>query len=152
VQEARIVAAIFGASVLMCLPGSAQETRSIVGSNVHFLATSTSLRSSIGESQDVYLAEIELPHSGGEIILARLLDEYPPYRIGIPPQVLGADKSHHIRLRRDRSCDRSYGIMPIRTAPGNPMAILPERLGFQPVLPRDVNPTEILPCYRTVRK
>jgi hypothetical protein len=118
--------------------------------HVHFLATSTSVHSGLGTNQDVYLVEVT-PHGADETILARLIDEYPPYRATLSSKLLTSPEGATLKIRRDRACDISFAQMPLRTAPGDPMAILPERLGFQPRLSNPVEPKEVLPCYRTVR-
>ncbi|HTW80610.1 MAG TPA: hypothetical protein VME23_13775 [Terracidiphilus sp.] len=119
---------------------------------VRFLATSTSIHAGIGRRQDVYLVEIELPGFRGQSALARLIDDYPPYRVAIPREQLTSELPVNARVRRDRTCDLSFALIPLRTPPGDPMAILPEPLGFEPTLPRPVAPDELLPCYRTVRR
>lgn len=116
--------------------------------HVTFLATGTSVHGSLGESQDVYLIEITEGESD-QPVLARLIDEYPPDRSALPPETVTSGGT--LKVRRDRRCDIAIAQMPIRTAPGDPMAILPERLGFKPHLPRKVAASEVLPCYRTAR-
>ena len=123
-----------------------------VRANVRFLATSSSVRSDWGGNEDIYLAEIEFNGTAREIGLAWLIDEYPPYRVSIPASVLTSASANHFRLARDRSCDLALGLMPLRTAPGDPMAILPEPLHFQPDLPEPVGPAEVIPCYRVIRR
>jgi hypothetical protein len=117
---------------------------------VRFLATSTSVHSSLGTNQDVYLVEVK-PHGGIETIVARLVDEYPPYRTLLSSEILTSSEGSTLKIMRDKNCDRAFAQMPLRTAPGDPMAILPERLGFQPQLANAVDPENILPCYRVVR-
>jgi hypothetical protein len=117
---------------------------------VHFVAASTSVHSGLGTSQDVYLVEMT-PHGYDETILARLIDEYPPYRVRLSHEILISVEGATLRIRRDPTCDAAFALMPLRTAPGDPMAILPERLGFQPKLLNPIGPDEVLPCYRTVR-
>ena len=119
--------------------------------SVRFLATSTSVRSSMGESQDVYLVEVRFLNGSDEPSISRLIDEYPPYRAAISLQILRSETATTIRVRRDHGCDLRLGNMPLRTAPGDPSAILPEPLGFEPSLPRPVEKSAILPCYRIER-
>lgn len=142
--------------ILMSSPmpalGVTRAGKEIVRTNVRFLATSTSIRSSWAGNQDVYLVQIELPGRAKQATLARLVDEYPSYRAAIPSEVLMSSSATSFRLERDRGCDITYGLMLLRTAPGDPMAIMPERLSFQPALPEPVTPTEILPCYDVVRR
>jgi hypothetical protein len=117
---------------------------------VHFLATSTSVHSGLGTSQDAYLVEVTA-RGMEEPIFARLVDEFPPYQLMLPAEALESPEGVTLKVTRDQTCDRSFGLMPLRAAPGDPMAILPERLGFQPVLPRAIRSEEVLPCYRIVR-
>lgn len=117
---------------------------------VHFLATSTSVHSGLGTSQDVYLVEVA-QRGRGETILARLIDEYPPYRVALSSDILTSTEGVSLKIKRDQTCDIAFGLMPLRTAPGDQMAILPMRLDFQPRLSNPVHPDNILPCYRTVR-
>lgn len=119
---------------------------------VRFLATSTSFHTDLGESQDVYLVSVALDPQSGEWTLARLVDEFPPYRTALPSRDLQSGSPMRLRVRRDASCDLVYAQMRLRTAPGDPMAILPEPLGFTPALDEYPRPTELLPCYRTVRR
>lgn len=114
----------------------------------HFLATSTSIRGTWGLNMDVYLAEIVL-HKGSEPVLARLVDEYNNLDAPISVVALTSATGATLRVRRDRQCDMPYAQMQLRTAPGDPMAILHERLGYQPQLSQTPQPTELLPCYRT---
>lgn len=85
-------------------------------------------------------------------MLVRLIDEYPN---GFPPlstEVLTSDSGTVLKVRRDSRCDVAYGKVLLRTRPGDPMAILRERLGYQPVMDRIPEPDMIMPCYRTVRR
>lgn len=118
--------------------------------NIRFLATSTAVNTGVGNSQDVYLVTIRLRRSN-ETVLARLIDEFPPYRTMLSSEVLTSADGVSLRIRRDATCDRAFAQMPLRTAPGDPMAILPERLGFQPSASELIEPEAVLPCYRTVR-
>jgi hypothetical protein len=123
-----------------------------IKAGVKFLATSSSVRSGWAGNMDIYLAELRLGASPTENTLAWLIDEYPSGRSGISTDILTAADITVLRLHRDRGCDTAFGSMPLRTAPGNPMAILPEPLSFHPVLPDPTPPQSILPCYRIVRR
>ena len=83
---------------------------------------------------------------------ARLIDEYPSYRTSPLEHVTFGDESIRLRLRRDLTCDTTFSSIPLRTAPGDPAAVLPERLGYNPKLSRSIDAAEILPCYRVLRK
>jgi hypothetical protein len=119
---------------------------------LRFLATSTSFHSGLGESEDVYLVSVGLDTQSGEWALARLVDEFPPYRTPLHRADLQSEFPLSMHIRRDPSCDVVYAQMRLRTRPGDPMAILPEPLGFTPALDEPPRKTEIIPCYRTVRK
>lgn len=136
---------------LLTAPGASIAAHShTLKAHVRFLATSTSVHGGMGTRQDVYLVEVT-PRGSAETIVARLVDEYPPYRVMLSSEVLKSSRGSTLKVRRDESCDTAFGLMPLRTGPGDPMAILPERLGFQPRLSNPVRPAEILPCYRTAR-
>jgi hypothetical protein len=118
--------------------------------HTHFLATSTCIRGTWGLNRDVYLAEI-MPDKQSEILLVRLIDEYrnldPPLSVDTLTSATGTT----MKIRRDAQCDIPYVQMQLRTAPGDPMAILHERLRYQPQLGRTPAPTDIIPCYRNIR-
>lgn len=118
---------------------------------VRFLATSTSVRSGYYDSEDIYLAQVEFTRRGESPAFARLVDDYAPSVRPISPDILKSLEPTRLRLRRDKSCDVAYDDMPLRAAPGDPIAILPAKLGYLPKLPEAVQPEQILPCYRIVR-
>ncbi|HEX4037748.1 MAG TPA: hypothetical protein VHX37_06795 [Acidobacteriaceae bacterium] len=136
--------------MLITAAGSAMSHVHVVKVRVRFLATSTSVHSGVGESQDVYLVELPADTFGENPILARLVDDYSPAQTAFSPKALSGD-GLILRIRRDESCDTTLADMPLRTAPGDPLAILPERFGFHVVLPRETSTDEILPCYKTFR-
>jgi hypothetical protein len=119
--------------------------------HVHFLATSTVLRGSWGFNQDVFLVELRFA-AHGEPVLARLIDEYPSLFPPLTAEVLSSPSETVFRVRRDAQCDLPYRKVLLRTAPGDPMAILPERLSYQPKLEKTPQPDEVLPCYRTAKR
>jgi hypothetical protein len=116
----------------------------------HFFATSTSIRGTWGTNQDIYLAEI-IPHEGSLPVLIRLIDEYLTFQVPLSVDSITSTTGTTLRIIRDVRCDIQYSQMQLRTAPGDPMAILHERLGYQPQLSRTPAPDEVLYCYRTVR-
>lgn len=118
---------------------------------VRFLATSTLIRGTFGPNEDTYLAELSL-EKGSERILIRLIDAYPNETPPISREDLTAPSGVTLRVRRDFECDRPYEQMIMRTSPGDPLAILPERLEYQPQLSSTPQPGTRLPCYRTERR
>lgn len=118
--------------------------------NVRFLATGTIVRFTGAWNEDTYLAELQFA-VGDEWILARLIDSYPNEAPPLSRGVLTSSSGTGIKVRRDTECDSPYGQMILRTAPGDPLAILPERLGYQPQRQKPPEADAILPCYRTVR-
>lgn len=118
---------------------------------VRFLATGTLIRSTWTWNEDTYLAELTLTASA-EPLLVRLIDSYPNEAPPLSRAVLTSSTGTALHVRRDTECDSSYGQMILRAAPGDPMAILHKKLGFQPHLTRTPAPDELLPCYRTVRR
>jgi hypothetical protein len=128
-----------------------QRHAGVLTANVRFAATSTSVHTGEGRNQDVYLIQLTPRIPGGQTGLARLVDEYPSFRAVLSRRVLIAGSGSTLRLIRDESCDRAFSDMPLRTAPGNPTAILPEKLGYRPDLDSTIAPDTLLPCYRLVR-
>lgn len=117
---------------------------------VHFLANGTLLRFTWGQNQDTYLAQLYFPKQSAPV-LARLMDVYSN---GWPPlsrRVLKSDTGTILRVERHEDCDRPFGEMLLRTAPGDLLAILPERLHYQPHLENPPAPDSILPCYKVIR-
>jgi len=117
---------------------------------VRFLAAGTLVRGTFGRNEDTYLAELSL-EKGSERTLVRLVDAYPNEAPPISRTDLTAPFGITLRIRRDVECDRPYGEMILRTAPGDLMAILHERLGYQPQLSRTPTPNAIFPCYHVLR-
>lgn len=118
---------------------------------VRFVATSTSIHGSYSGSEDVFLAEAQIGKDTTPPILIKLVDQYPPYRIPISSRILHSATGTWLRLRRDGGCDISFSAMPLRTAPGDPTAILAEPLVFRPQLPLSATADSVLPCFRVVR-
>lgn len=118
---------------------------------VRFLATSTLIRGTFGRNKDTYLAKLILTLEG-DPLLVRLVDSYPNEVPPLSRAALTSDTGTKFRVSRDADCDRPYGEMILRTAPGDPMAILHERLGYRPQLLKTPEPNEMLPCYRTARQ
>lgn len=118
---------------------------------VHFLADGALLRGSWGFNQDIYLAELIGKKESGRQ-LGRIMDEYSPDALPLSREVLVAGQGVVLRIRRDESCDIAYGVMRMRSAPGDPMAILPGRLSYEPKLDQVPSLDAALPCYRIVRR
>jgi hypothetical protein len=119
--------------------------------HTRFVATSTCIRGTWRFNLDVYLAEI-LSKKGSETVLARLIDEYGNLEAPISVSALTSATGTYLRVKRDRQCDMPYAQIQLRTAPGDPMAILHERLGYEPQLSKVPQPNEVMSCYRTVRR
>jgi hypothetical protein len=118
---------------------------------LRFLATGTIVRGTWAYNQDTYLAEL-LPSTGGEQVLVRLVDEYFNAAPPISHDALTSNTGSAFLVRRDSQCDLPYADILLRTKPGDPMAILPERLEYKPKLNNVPEPSTIIPCYRTVRR
>lgn len=146
------VTVLVGAILLASAVADGQASPPSARVKVRFLATSTSVRTGEGESEDVYLVEISLSDRHDEVALARLIDTFPSYRTAISPEILRSATTTVMRLRQDHNCDVHFGDMPLRTAPSDPMAILPERLGYDPPLSERIAPTQLIACYRIVRR
>jgi hypothetical protein len=118
---------------------------------VHFLADGALLRGSWGFNQDIYLAELIGKKEPGRQ-LVRIVDEYSPDAPPLSHEVLVDEQGTGFRVQRDESCDVAYGTMHMRAAPGDPMAMLPGRLSYEPKLDQIPSVDAALPCYRIVRK
>lgn len=119
--------------------------------HVRFVATSTLLRGAWGYNEDTYLAQIVL-RKESEAVLVRLIDFYTS---GWPPlshETLTAEAGTTLAVERDQTCDSSFGEILLRTAPGDPMAILPEPLSYTPIMARTPDSATVLPCYRVLRR
>lgn len=145
------IAALAVLSTLTSVPVGAWPHKQGQKVRVRFLATSTIIRSTWYWNEDTYLAELSIPRSS-ESILVRVVDEYPNEAPPLSRGVLTAASGTVLRVKRDTSCERRFGEILLRTAPADPMSILPERLGYQPPLDRTPAPGTVLPCYRTVRR
>jgi hypothetical protein len=118
---------------------------------IRFLATSTLVRGTWGWNEDSYLAELMFLAVGASLLL-RLIVAYPNEALPLSQTILTSSSGTVLKVRRDMGCDFPYGQMILRTVPGDPMAILSERLGYWPQLTRTPAPNELLLCYRTVRR
>jgi hypothetical protein len=126
------------------------KTHPVLKARVRFLATGTLIRGTQGSNQDQYLVEVaETPAS--EPIIARLLDDYPTYELPLPYETLTSPTGSVLKIRRDSRCEIPYSAMQLRTAPGDPMAIVRARLGYQPQFEKAPAPHTMLPCYRPER-
>lgn len=126
--------------------------RMVEKGNARFLATSTMVDGIYGaENEDAYLAELSVKGSGHAPILVQIIDEYPNWELPISSADLKSQAGITLRLIRDTECDTSFGALPLRAAAGDPIATLPQQMVFTPILPREINAGEILPCFRVVR-
>lgn len=118
---------------------------------IHFLATSTLIRNTWGQNEDTYLAQLLFPKQN-EAVLVRLVDVYPNEWPPISRDVLISQSATPIRVKRDSGCDLPFSQMLLRTAPGDPLAILPERLRYVPVMDKMPAMGKNIPCYRILRR
>jgi hypothetical protein len=144
-----VAAVIFAALLSGTATAKAHRSRSIKA-RTHFLATGACIRGTWGLNQDIYLAEITLKKER-EVQLVRLIDEYTPFAQPLSVTALTAAAGTVLRVRRDEQCNIPYRQMHLRTAPGDPMAILQERLSYRPQLQTTPGQDDLLPRYRTVR-
>lgn len=157
-KESCVTSCSFARIVLMAMviftfatPGGAWPHKQEQKARVRFLATSTLIRGTWGQNEDTYLAQLDFRRND-EKVLVRLMDAYPNETPPLSMDALKSDAGTVLRVLRDRQCDRPYGEMPLRTAPGDPMAILLEPLRYRPHLDAIPEPSAILLCYRTVRQ
>jgi len=118
---------------------------------VRFLAASTLIRGTWGKNEDTYLAQIELPKEN-KAFLVRLVDAYPNESPPLSYKVLTSTAGTLLLVKRDAECDRPFGEMLLRAAPGDLLAILPERLSYWPPIDHTPAPGTILLCYRVIRQ
>lgn len=130
---------------------SARPHRHVLKARVRFWATSTLVRGTWGQNEDTYLAELRFAHSE-EVLLARLVDTYPNESPPLAREILTSDSETVLHVMRAAECDLLFGQMLLRTAPGDPMAILPEWLDYRPTLGPMPDSEAILPCYRVARR
>jgi hypothetical protein len=140
---------IVTAMILSANVASAWHRRRGEKVQVHFLATSTLLRNTWGQNEDTYLAQLLFPKQN-ETVLVRLVDSYPNEWPPISRGVL-TSQTTAMRVSRDSGCDLPFSRMLLRAVPGDPIAILQERLRYQPQLERAPEPNAALPCYRVAR-
>ena len=115
---------------------------------VHFLAASTLLRGD--RNQDTWLAEINEAGSSAPTLI-RLIDEYPAYQIPLSKKILQLPEGSHLLLVRDERCDLQLGRIPLRAAPGDPIAILQIEMHYQPTEVQLPPADTVIPCYRRQR-
>lgn len=145
------IAVVVSVAVVATSPLNAWPHKHGQRAQVRFLATSTLIRGTWGQNEDTYLAQMILPRQN-EAVLVRLVDAYPNETPPLSRAVLISDSGTVLRVQRDEGCDRRFGEFPLRTAPGDPMAILLEPLSYRPHLDHSPQPESLLPCYRTVRQ
>jgi hypothetical protein len=124
--------------------------RHMQSAEVRFLATGTLFRSTWSWNEDTYLAELSFAHSEGPF-LVRLIDKYPNTVSPLTTATLVGPSAATFFVRHDSECDAPFREMILRAAPGDPAAILPDRLTYWPHLARTPKAGEILPCYRLMR-
>ncbi len=118
---------------------------------VSLVARSTAAHVSWGESQDVYLAEMR-GAEGGAATWIKLVDEYPGTAVPLIRVAYYVQKDLALRVIRDSQCDAPLSQIPLRTAPGDAMAILAVRLSYSPMRSDLPGGAEQIPCYRNYRK
>lgn len=146
-RDVRVAA---GLSLVMLVASAEARARSGPQKvRLRFDATGTLIRGTFGTNQDMYLAETASPGDNG--VLLQLIDEYPNEYPPLSVEVLKEASGAVLRVRRDSSCDAAYGQLVLRTAPGDPMAILPVKLAYIPHFDKVPEASTIVPCYRVVR-
>ena len=137
-------------AALMTATAGAWPHRRAQEAQAGFLATSTLIRATWGENEDTYLAQLVLPKQN-EAVLVRSVNTYPNEWPPLPREVLTSDTGTILPVKRDAECDRPFGEILLRAAPGDLIAILPERLDYRPPLEFTPANETIVPCYRTIR-
>jgi hypothetical protein len=99
------------------------KDRQVLKARVRFLATGSLIRGTWGSNQDQYLVEVaETPTS--EPVLARLIDDYATYQLPLSHDILTSPTGSVLKIRQDTRCEIPYSTMQLRTAPGDPLAIV----------------------------
>ena len=144
---------MFTAAVIAMIAASAGASprEQVLKAHLRFQATSTLIRTTWGWNRDIYLAELTLP-SQQVPFLVRLIDDYPNEFPSLPLGGLASKTVAMLRVLRDAQCDVNFRHMALRAAPGDPMAIMPVQLAYEPNFNIKPEPDAILPCYRTIRK
>lgn len=117
----------------------------------HFLATSTCIRGTWGLNLDLYLAELSTK-KGSDLLMVRLVDEYGKLGASVFLVSLTFATGTNLRIRRDQQCDMPYAQMQLRTAPGDQIVILHERLVDQSQLFQTSGQNKVAQCYRPARQ
>ncbi len=118
---------------------------------VRFVAQSMSFRTTWAYSEDVYLVEIH-PSKNGQPYYGKLLDAYQGLGRPLPLQMVTSKSPITMKIARDSSCDVRYGNMLIRSAPGDPVALLPGKFTYESSETKSIPKDTMIPCYRTVGK
>lgn len=140
---------------LLCAASSQGKTEKIRPEkvNVTLVARSTASHISWGKSQDVYLAQMtDVATVGAVPSWIKLVDEYPGMVGPLVRGVSNEPKELSLRVVRDTQCDVPLGQIPLRTAPGDSMAIMEMRLGYTPTRSDMPTATDLIPCYRTYKR
>jgi len=75
-----------------------------------------------------------------------LIDEYPNESPPLSREALTSSSGTVLRVRRDLQCDRPFGQLVLRTAPGDRMALFRKRLIYAPNLDKVPEAGTIVPC------
>jgi hypothetical protein len=115
---------------------SAYSHPKVIKANIRFRAASTLFRTTWAVNSDTYLAELT-SRKHGKTILVHLIDEYPNRFAPLSREIQLSTIGSVLRVYRDPACDLLYSQIVLRAAPGDLMAVLPERLGYKPILTRE---------------
>lgn len=152
VRLLRVTVLLSAALIAASGPALGRSASGAQKATVHFLATGTLVRVSWGMNEDTYLSTLTFPKRA-EPLMVRLIDEYSQAHSALSREMLTEPQGAILRVRRDASCDRPFAQMLLRTAPGDPLAPVPERLSYR--LPSSITtplPDATLPCYRVERR
>lgn len=130
---------------------AARDHRQVQRLRVRFLATGSEIHGTWGMNEDDFLAS-KVSRDGTEGQLIFLVDEYVSGTLSLSRDVLTSESGTVLRLKRDTMCDRPFGQIPLRAAPGDPLAILPISLQYDPQLPKPPDSNEVIACFRVVHR
>lgn len=111
---------------------------------IRLLAASTLVRNTWSQNENTSLALLLSPKESKSKFV-RLVEACPNEAPPFFHAVMTFNSRTALRVRCIANCDRPFGEILLRTAPGHPMVILPEQLSFQSRLDQFQNRASIVP-------
>jgi hypothetical protein len=138
------------ALVILCRSaiGGTLHPRSLTA-HVKFLATSTCIRGTWDNNEDICSAEF-VPNAKAAPVHLQLVDEYPFFTAALSQEELNSTAGSTLRIRRDTQCNLPYAKPQLRNAPGDQREILSPGLNYSQQFVESPTPDEIPPFDRTL--